>query len=117
MRSLDSLHQAARFALTDAVASRSENTRTYRSHFHVPGTDMNARPRPGKDRAQVIIQILGDRRPYQLAVSYRIESFQNGEYSFDRYDDKLGERILNRMLDYLASRPVERDVIDDFRPY
>ena len=117
MRSLESLHQAARFALTDAIGSQSQNTRTYRSHYHIPGTDLNARPKAGQKRGQVIIQILGDRRPYTVAVSYPVEVVKNGTYVLSHYDDKLARRVLDRMLDYLASRPGERDVIDDFRPY
>ena len=117
MLSTSRLHQAARFALVDSIKSRSQNTRTYISHHHIPGTDVNALAKPGEDRGQVTIQILGDRRPYRLLVIYRVDKFEGGEYRFARYDKEIAQKFLKRMQDYLASRPVERDMIDDFRPY
>lgn len=117
MLSTNRLHQAARFALMDSIKSRSQNTRTYISHHHIPGTDVNALAKPGEPRGQVSIHILGDRRPYRLLVVYRVDKFEQGAYHFDRYDKKIAQKFLKRMQDYLASRPVERDMIDDFRPY
>jgi len=117
MLSTNRLHQAARFALVDSIKSRSQNTRTYISHHHIPGTDVNALAKPGEPRGQVTIHILGDRRPYRLLVVYRVDKYENGTYHFDRYDNEIAQKFLKRMQDYLASRPVERDMIDDFKPY
>jgi hypothetical protein len=117
MSPLSALHQAVRFSLQDSVKKRSRNTRTYSSHYHIPGKDLNAMPKKNGPRGQVVIQILGDRRPYTVSVSYPVENYVDGSYQFSHNDKELAQDYLNKILKYLASRPVDRDMIDDFRPY
>ncbi|MEM7645889.1 MAG: hypothetical protein AAF203_03165 [Pseudomonadota bacterium] len=117
LRSLNTLHSAAKYTLQDAVARRSENTRTYFSKYHVPGMDLGAAAFNKKERGQVVISILGDRRPYNVYVLYRIEKLNGSKYKLDRYDKALAEKYLEKFNNYLLSRPKGRDVIDEFRPY
>lgn len=117
-RSLDTLNKAVHSALNGAILKQSSNLRTYHSLYHVPGKDINAGPQNRPERAQVIMTILGDRRPYQIQVRYRIEKRKgNGSYSYERSDQRLAEYYLSRVNEYLASRPEQRDMIDDFRAY
>jgi hypothetical protein len=39
------------------------------------------------------------------------------KYKFNRYDKGLAKKYLEKVQSYLVSRPEERDLIDDFRPY
>ena len=61
--------------------------------------------------------ILGDRRPYSIIALYRIERLSGKEWQFNRYDKSLAQQYLDKVNEVLASRPVDRDLIDDFRPY
>lgn len=111
------MHLAVRYTLKDAIIKRSQNARSYYSRYHIPGTDPNALATNKKERAQVIITILGDRRPYTVSVLYQIEKRNGLDYTLDRYDKRLAQKYLDRVNEYLASRPEDRDVIDEFRPY
>lgn len=117
MRPLQDIRKAVYSSFKGNIKRKSQNGRTYFSEFHKPGTNLARSSLNQKERAQLIVTILGDRRPYQLSVSYEIFKLSGGEYKTDRYDKKLARYYLNSIEEYLASRPEERDVIDDFRPY
>ena len=117
VRPLKSLRKAVYYGLQNKVKNKSQNGRTYFSEHHRPGTNLNVSAYKHPERAQVIVSILGDRRPYQILVIYKIDKLRGGKYSLSRYDKSLAKKYLERMEAYLASRPEERDIIDDFRPY
>lgn len=117
MRSLSSLHKLVRKTMVGAIKKRSENTRVYHSKYHAVGMDINAGTAKKKERGQLIVSIMGDRRPYKVTFLYRIEKKMGGEFKFDRYDKSLALQYKERFDENLASRPEDRDVIDDFRPY
>lgn len=111
------LHQATAYTLQGNVLRKSANNRTYFSKYHAIGTDTNVGYGKKKERGQVVISLFGDGRPYTIAILYRIEGLDGGEFSLDRYDKDIAKKYLERINQYLASRPEDRDVIDDFRPY
>lgn len=111
------VHLAAQYALTGAILKKSENGRLYFSKYHLPGKDLAVSHNGKLQRAQVIIAILGDRRPYVLEVSYRVEKYDNGKYRLDYYDKSQAQKYMDLVNEYLASRPDGVDVIDEFRPY
>ena len=117
MRPLNTLHKAVNYTMSGAIKRRSPNTRTYYSHYHKPGKDLNAGIAKGNERGQLVLSILGDRRPYKVVVLYKIDKLNGGKFKFDRYDKSLALHYRAKLKEYLASRPEERDVIDDFRPY
>ncbi len=116
-RSLKDVRKSIYYALKSDVKRKSENGRTYFSKYHRPGEDLKISAYKHPERAQVALTILGDRRPYNVRVVYRIERLSGGKYKFDRYDNGLAAKYLKKVEEYLASRPEERDIIDDFRPY
>ena len=117
MRPLNTLHEAVKSVLGDHVQSISRNTRIYVSTYHKPGLDLGALPNKGTERGQIILKIFGDERPYSLISLYRIETLSGGKWTFSRYDKDLAKRYLEKVEEFLAARPVDRDLIDDFRPY
>lgn len=116
-RPLKDVRKAVYFALGSQVKNKSANNRTYYSHYHRPGGNLRLSAYKQKERAQVIFTLLGDRRPYSVRVLYKIESLKGRKYKLDRYDKSLAELYLERVESYLAGRPEERDIIDDFRAY
>lgn len=116
-RPLKDLRKAVYYSLRGKVLRKSQNNRTYYSPYHRPGTDVRLAAYKQPERGQVAITILGDRRPYRVAVVYTIDKLNGGEYIFNRYDKGLAQQYLEKVENYLASRPEERDIIDDFRPY
>lgn len=116
-RSLNRIHLAVKYSIKNSIKKRSQNTRVYYSHYHIPGTDPNARAVNKKRRGQVTVTINGDRRPYNVVYNYRIERLNGKKYIFDRYDKRLAQKYLDRFNEFLDSRPEQRDVIDEFRPY
>jgi DNA gyrase/topoisomerase IV subunit B len=117
LRPLKDVRRAVYFALSDKVKRQSRNQRTYYSKYHRPGKDIRLSAYKQKERGQVAITILGDRRPYTVSVVYKIEALKGRKYELARYDKELAELYLSKVEEYLAGRPEERDVIDDFRPY
>ncbi len=116
-RPLETLNKAVHFSMKGSILKQSANLRTFHSNYHVPGTDINAAATNKPQRAQVIMVILGDRRPYRIHVLYRIEKRGSSGYSLDTYDKGRAQYYLDQINEYLASRPEQRDMIDDFRPY
>jgi hypothetical protein len=116
-RPLKDVRKAVYYALRGQVKRKSENNRTYYSDYHRPGKDLKLTAYKQNKRALLALTILGDRRPYVVSATSRIESLQGGEYKLTGYDKGLAKMYIQRVEDYLASRPEERDIIDDFRPY
>ncbi|MCJ8275727.1 MAG: hypothetical protein HRT44_05300 [Bdellovibrionales bacterium] len=111
------VRKAVEYALIKSILRKSENTRIYFSKYHEPGQDLSKRPKGNLKRAQVIIGILGDKRPYIVEVAYRIESYSNGKYRIKGYDKRQAKVYLELVEEYLASRREGVDMIDGFRPY
>lgn len=117
MRPLKDIRKAVHYTFRNKIKRKSENNRTYYSVYHRPGMDLHLSAYKQKERAQLVMTILGDRRPYHVSVLYRVEKLNGKKYSLSRYDKSLAKQYLEKLETYLASRPEERDMIDDFRPY
>ncbi len=117
MRPLKTVRKAVYSVFNGQVKSKSQNDRTYYSEWHRPGKSLKLSAYKQKQRARLSVTILGDRRPYKVAVIYRIEELKGREYSLKGYDNLTAKKYLRQIEEYLASRPEERDIIDDFRPY
>ena len=116
-RPLNTLHLAIKYALKGNIKKVSPNSRIYFSPYHSPGMDLNALPFDKEERAQVVINIRGTRRPYKISVAYIVEKYRRGKYRFDHYNKKRAKKYLEKIEEYLVSRPEQRDIIDDFTPY
>ena len=115
---LKDLKRAIHYALEDSVKTRSRNGRTYFSKYHSPGPNLKLSAHQQEARGQVSFSILGDRRPYQVVVEYTIEALgPDGKYRPKAHSKELAKGYLEKFQTYLASRPEERDIVDDFRPY
>lgn len=116
-RPLNDIRRACYYALKNKVKSKSENNRTLFSDYHRPGLDPRLKAYKTKERGQALITVIGDRRPYRVVVVYRVERREGSDYVFDRFDKGLAEQYLAKVEKYLASRPEDRDIIDDFRAF
>ena len=116
-RPLKDVKKAVYFAFKGNVKRKSQNGRTYYSEYHRPGKNLSFSSKGQKERAILMITVLGDRRPYVVKTIYKVFKLSGGRFTTDRYDKKLAQHYLGLIEEYLASRPEERDVIDDFRPY
>ena len=82
-------------------------------------------------RAQALVVVLGDRRPYKIEVTVHVEERNNeseipkirkgdieaGRYDSDGNDRRLAKRLAERIQDYLHRRSQNKNFIDDFRPF
>ena len=116
-RALSTIHRVIKRTFANSIEKQSQNTRTYYSKYHAPGKNLLAGYLDKTYRGQLVASILGARRPYRVAFSYRVEKRVNGRFKLSNYDKNLARYYKDKFDDDLASRPDERDVIDDFRPY
>ena len=116
-RPLNTLHLAIKYALSGNVKKISPNSRIYYSPYHSPGMDLNALPLEEEHRARVIMSIHGIRRPYRISVIYKVEEYRRGRYRLHHYNRKITQKYIEKLEEYLVSRPEQRDIIDDFTPY
>lgn len=82
-------------------------------------------------RAQALVIVLGDRRPYKIEVSAHVEvrndeasvmkiskgDVEAGRFDQDGSDARLAKRLAERIQDYLYRRSQNKNFIDDFRPF
>ena len=116
-RSLVTLYQAIAYASPGGVLRRSKNNRVFYSHYHPPGGDFKRDARRRKKRAQSVITLMNSKRPYLITFEYRVEQRFNGKYEQISTSEKQANRVKRRLEDYLASRPDNTDMIDDFRAF
>lgn len=116
--SLPTVHQAIEYAMPGGIRTRGDNNREFFSFYHPPGGNPGQDARSAKKRAYAHIRILGDRRPYTIVVEYVIEKREHdGSYKVHEKSKFYAEQILDKIKDYLVSRPSSRDVIDDFKAF
>tara|TARA_B100001248_G_scaffold262665_1_gene260560 strand:- start:9132 stop:9596 length:465 start_codon:yes stop_codon:yes gene_type:complete len=124
--SILSIKKAVEKHLPGPLHSLSENGRVYKTKaFRLPlyyQTKVYKTKGLLPERAYAKIAILGDRRPYTLAVEIEIEELmgmQNGKPRYQvccrhrEYEKNLAKEI----KDYLVKRKDNQDLIDDFRPF
>lgn len=112
-RPLLELQKAAASTLPAGKKGTSENGREFYSNpYKIKGSAYElAKPDESYFVAEVFV--LGDRRPYVIEINvFRVVNSQRvGK------DNKLEKRLKNEILQDLAKRRENRNVIDSFRPF
>lgn len=116
------------------VLKISPNGRTYTSKYFDPNSINAERTSSAGDeilreRATVVVTILGDRRPYDVDIQVQVEGdesgekpkknddFIEGEWSGVGSDKGLARHLRDRLANYLARLERNKNIIDDFRPF
>lgn len=126
--SLANIQQVVSANIPGGLDGTSVNQREYFSKpFRLPSryfsdTEVSGKGLPLK-RGKVKVQILGDRRPYDLKVFAYMQSLyderdpKNPKYDTGAVDKALSNDIADKFLDILAKGQKNRNLIDDFRPF
>ncbi|MBK9293735.1 MAG: hypothetical protein IPM57_04705 [Oligoflexia bacterium] len=78
------------------------------------------------ERGLAKVVILGESRPYTLDVEVSIQrakvkkdkaEIQNHEYSHQRYDKRLANDLILKIISILDKRERNKNVVDDFRSF
>lgn len=103
---------------TTGIRGRSQNGRELISKYHSLKGDIYDNAYNKKERAYSKLSILGDRRPYVLKVYYIVEQrTEEGAYEIVDYNEESAHRILDKMVEFLVTRPDKDDFIDDYRAF
>ena len=116
-RSISTIYQAIEYGLPGGVFKRSRNNRVFFGHYHPPRGNPNVDARRKINRAQAVVYIMNEKRPYDVVIDYRVERYSGGSYSVIDRDQSHAEKIKRKIQDYLVSRPDKRSMIDDFRAF
>lgn len=96
---------------------QSQNQRTYISQYFGLTGDKKFDPLKSKRRLYARITILGDRRPYDVAVDVLIEQKKGAQYEEVGIDRAKAEQFAKEIEDRLHKGIENRNVIDDFRAF
>lgn len=112
-RPLLELQKSVASSLPMGRKSNSENAREFYSNpYKLKGSAYEA-AKPTENHNIAEILVLGDRRPYKIEINvYLIVNSQRVAK-----DNKLEKRLKNEILQDLAKRRENRNVIDSFRPF
>lgn len=112
-RPLLELQKAAAAALPMGRKSSSENAREFYSNaYKIKGSAYEV-AKPNEPHYIAEVFVLGDRRPYEMEINvFRVMNTQRVAK-----DNKLEKRLKNEILQDLAKRRENRNVIDTFRPF
>ncbi|MBX3020521.1 MAG: hypothetical protein KF799_02490 [Bdellovibrionales bacterium] len=103
--------------------SVSSNGREILSEYFVPGRKVEQYKdgHEATDRYYVQYTILGDRRPYDIAiiVTHQRRMLKGDEFIYQTmgYHDQFTQELAERLRRELSKRREERNIIDDFRVY
>lgn len=124
MNSLQRINDGIATILPAGQLSRSVNGREIISNYYGNKKQINKSDKLRKEqRNQVVIKVLGDRRPYAVSIVVRIENRvgdTNGnwqEYEEVGLDLPAAQEIARRLGLFLKEAKIERNVIDDFRAF
>ncbi len=95
----------------------SQNQRTYLSQYFGPKSDKNFEATKSKKRLYSRITILGDRRPYDIAVDVIVEQKVQNQYEETGNDRKKAREFAKEIEERLHKGIENRNVIDDFRAF
>ena len=114
------------------VGKISENRRVFTSKYFDPESfemERSTQQNDLRERASVIVTVLGDRRPYSVEIEVLIEKdtseveikkdddFIEGKFSKSGKDKGLAKYFRERLANYLARLERNKNLIDDFRPF
>jgi hypothetical protein len=114
--SLGDIKQAVTAIIGDPRAV-SENQRTYFSQYFSRTVDPKFDPMRARERLFAKIVILGDRRPYDLAVEVIVEERVGSSYSVVGHDMPEAKRLGKELRARLNQSREGRNVIDGFRAF
>lgn len=98
--------------------SMSQNGRELLSHYHDRKRLMLEATEKVTERLFTKVVILGDRRPYDIAVDVHVETLEDGEFVDSDKDESLAQRTAREIKDQLyQSRISDPNLIDDFRAF
>ena len=126
---LTAIYSVVTAEMSMGIQRYSENHRIFYSrpfmvnHRQDP-TKPKTKPR-FRERGIAEVSILGDERPYTIEVEVRIERAElrpgvpenKLEYSHQRYDKGLANKLLTNIINHLDKNEAKQNVIDDFRPF
>lgn len=100
------------------IRTTSRNGRTFESQYFVPSGIWEDDGTNARERAFARVTILGASRPYTIQVSvYREKRISAGEYSAGHLDDQLSNELQKKILEDIANRREDRNMIDDFKAF
>lgn len=112
-RPLLELQKGSAASLPMGMKRVSENHREFYSNpYKLKGSSYEA-AKPTEPHYMAQVMVLGDRRPYTISISV-VKIVNNQRVSTD---EKLEKRLKNEILQDLAKRRENRNVIDTFRPF
>lgn len=115
------LRQASIQSLPIGLRSSSSNGRELLSQYFVlkSGKYQEAINLPVRWSAKIVL--LGERRPYEVEIyvfkERRMEGSQGVEYQIEGQDFRLAKRVKDQLLQKLAQRREDLNIIDDFRVF
>jgi hypothetical protein len=116
------------------IGDISSNQREYTSkYFRLSelGVKEDLNKKGDLRRAQALVIVLGDRRPYTVEVHVHTEvrndesavmkirkgDIEAGHFTYEDTDRRLAKRLAERLQDFLYRRSQNKNFIDDFRPF
>ena len=95
----------------------SQNQREIYSPYFSPTADPKFDENKARERAFSKVEILGDRRPYDITIEVFIEEKNQGKYQVVDKDVRLATRFRDEIRKRLNESRDGRNVIDDFRAF
>jgi hypothetical protein len=120
---LQALQRMAVAALPTGMRANSSNGREYESNYfvHDQSGGFKAEPAHAPEHYFVKITVLGDLRPYAMAVvvTKQRRVIQAGETTYQTvgHDTRLAKELAIKIREQLTKRREERNIIDDFRVF
>ena len=114
--SLGEIKQVVLSVIGDA-RKQSQNQRTFLSQYFGLKNDKKFDSNKSKKRQYARIVILGDRRPYDIAIDVVVEQKNGSEYEEVGLDTRKAQEIKKEIEERLHKGIENRNVIDDFRVF
>lgn len=118
---LRQIKKAVASALPGGIRRKSDNGRTFDSHYISMSGKRWDPLSTERERAWASVTILGDRRPYRLEILVSSEVRETKDpldldFKPYRRSKKWGRRISERIVDYLKNKK-KNSIFDDFRAF
>lgn len=95
----------------------TKGQRSFISEYFSCNEDPKFNPETSQRRCYAEMDILGDRRPYDLRITVQVEEKDSGRYVNIDDDEKLAKRLVSEIREKLHQGRENRNLIDDFRPF
>ncbi len=95
----------------------TKGQRSFISDYFSCNEDPKFNPETSKRRCYAEMDILGDRRPYDLRITVQVEEKDSSRYVNIEDDEKLAKRLVSEIREKLHQGRENRNLIDDFRPF